>query len=71
MEIVRLSYCEHAYAHKALYKLINIGGDYFWEKRPISSNVGEIRPLYISDKDNRYLAFCMGMYHIRFREGDL
>ena len=59
MEIVRLSYCEHAYAHKALYKLINIGGDYFWEKRPISSNVGEIRPLYISDKDNRYLAVAL------------
>lgn len=68
MEIVRLAYCEHV---RGLYKLINFGGDYFWEKQPINSNVGEIRPLHISDKDSRYLAFCRGMYHIRFREGDL
>lgn len=72
MEIVRLTYCE--YTFKGAYKLINIGDVYYWKKiqhRQYWDNWSEMSPLYISSKDNRYLAFTYGVHEIRFEEDDL
>lgn len=71
MEIVRLVYCEHTC--KGVYTLVNVENKHYWRKN-ISLNrhgLNEILPLYISSRDNRYLAFCMGVYEIEFKDNDL
>jgi hypothetical protein len=72
MEIVRLAYCEHSY--KGIYQLVNNDGNFYWRKNNSLirwDSVSKILPLYISSRDNRYLAFCMGIYEIEFKDNDL